>query len=49
MSFTRKDELGTTDPSIAGLLKKFRANKARENNARDDARDDDGSTDFFTA
>jgi hypothetical protein len=39
MSFTRKDELGTTEPSIAGLRKKFRTN-----NANDDDRNDEDRT-----
>jgi hypothetical protein len=48
MSFTRKDELGTTEPSIAGLRKKFRTNNANaedRNDARNDARNDDAGND----
>jgi len=40
MSLTRKDELGTTEPSIRGLFKKLRANSAS---------DDERAADFFAA
>jgi len=53
MSFTRKDELGTTEPSIAGLRKKFRTNNANadehSNERRDDRNDADGNDDDRTA
>jgi len=45
MSFTRKGELGMTEPSMAGLLKKLRANRARANHASDD----DRAADFLAA
>jgi hypothetical protein len=45
MSFTRKEELGMTEPNIAGLLRKLRVNNASE----DHAVDDDRAADFLTA
>jgi hypothetical protein len=45
MSFTRKEELGITEPSIAGLLRKLRANNASEDNAGDN----DRAADFLAA
>jgi len=49
MSFTRKDELGTTEPSMAGLRKKFRTNNANADERSDDRNDDDGNDDDRTA
>src|SRR5580692_10777059 len=40
MSLTRKDELGTTDPSMTGLRKKLRTNSANEDDRNDDDRND---------
>src|SRR5580658_1601147 len=45
MSFTRNEELGITEPSIVGLLKKLRVNNAKEESASDD----DRAADFLAA